>query len=77
MLPNPLPAAAPALRRFDKPVRMVWARNNELFGDEWATWLDHAFPKSRGVRFVEDANLFFPEERPDLIAEEARKLWGV
>lgn len=77
MLPNPLPAAAPALRRFDKPVRVVWARNNELFGDEWAVWLDKTFPKSRGVRFVEDANLFFPEERPDLIAEEARKLWGV
>jgi pimeloyl-ACP methyl ester carboxylesterase len=77
MLPNPLPTAAPALHGFDKPVRMVWARNNELFGDEWALWLDHTFPKSRGVRFVEDANLFFPEERPDLIAEEARKLWGV
>ncbi len=77
MLPNPLPAAAPALRAFDKPVRMVWARNNELFGDEWAAWLDRTFPKSRGVRFVEDANLFFPEERPDLIAEEARELWGV
>jgi pimeloyl-ACP methyl ester carboxylesterase len=77
MLPNPLPAAAPALRAFDKPVRMVWARNNELFGDDWAAWLDRTFPRSRGVRFVEDANLFFPEERPDLIAEEARKLWGV
>jgi pimeloyl-ACP methyl ester carboxylesterase len=77
MLPNPLPAAAPALRRFDKPVRMVWARNNELFGDDWALWLDRAFPKSRGVRFVEDANLFFPEERPELIAEEARKLWRI
>jgi hypothetical protein len=26
---------------------------------------------------VEGAKLFFPEEFPDLIAEEARRLWGV
>jgi haloalkane dehalogenase len=39
-------------------------------------WLDRTFPKSRGIRFVDDAKLFFPEERPGLIAEEARKLWG-
>ena len=34
-------------------------------------------PGSRGVRRVEGANLFFPEEMPDLIAEEARQLWGI
>jgi haloalkane dehalogenase len=32
-------------------------------------------PGSRGVRLVEGAKLFFPEEMPDLIAEEARALW--
>jgi hypothetical protein len=32
---------------------------------------------SRGIRRVDDAKLFFPEEMPDLIAEEAVKLWGV
>jgi hypothetical protein len=29
------------------------------------------------VRAVDDVKLFFPEELPDLIAEEARELWGV
>jgi haloalkane dehalogenase len=29
------------------------------------------------VRRVEGANLFFPEEYPDVTAEEARTLWGV
>jgi pimeloyl-ACP methyl ester carboxylesterase len=77
MLPNPLPAIAPKLRAFDKPVRMVWARDLDLFPDDGAIWLDKTFPGSRGIRFVEDAKLFFPEERPDLIAEEARALWGV
>jgi haloalkane dehalogenase len=33
------------------------------------------FPRSRGVRRIAGANLFFPEEMPDVIAEEARRLW--
>ena len=33
-------------------------------------------PNSRGVRRIEGAKLFFPEEFPDVIAEEARKLWA-
>ncbi|WP_129790683.1 alpha/beta fold hydrolase [Sphingosinicella sp. CPCC 101087] len=77
MLPNPLPAIAPKLRTFPRPVRMVWARNLDLFPDDGAVWLDRTFPASRGIRFVDDAKLFFPEERPDLIADEARRLWGV
>jgi hypothetical protein len=28
------------------------------------------------VRRIEGANLFFPEEMPDVIAEEARQLWS-
>jgi hypothetical protein len=34
-------------------------------------------PASRGVRKLEQANLFFPEEMPDVIAEEALALWGI
>jgi haloalkane dehalogenase len=76
MLPNALPAATPRLKAFDKPVRIVWVRDLDLFPDAGARWLDATFPKSRGVRFVDDARLFFAEEQPDLIAEEACKLWG-
>jgi hypothetical protein len=43
---------------------------------EWAEWLDRTLPGSRGIRRVESANLFFPEEMPDLIAEEAATLWN-
>jgi hypothetical protein len=32
-------------------------------------------PGSRGVRRLEDANLFFPEEMPDIIAKK-RKTYG-
>jgi hypothetical protein len=29
------------------------------------------------VRRLAKAKLFYPEERPDVIAEEAKKLWGI
>jgi len=76
MFPNPLPLVEPKLRSFGKPVRIVWARANELFPDRWAHWLDTTFPNSQGIRFVDNSKLFFPEERPDIIALEARALWG-
>jgi len=64
------------LRRWKGPARMVWALNDPLFPVKWADWLDRTLSGSRGVRRVEGANLFFPEEMPDLIAEEATKLWS-
>jgi pimeloyl-ACP methyl ester carboxylesterase len=74
---NPLVAIAPALRQCPVPVRMVWGTADTTFGVSWAEWLDKTFPHSRGVRRVEGAKLFFPEEMPDIFAEEALKLWSV
>jgi pimeloyl-ACP methyl ester carboxylesterase len=73
--PNPLPAIEPALKRCVIPTRIVWGTDDFLFDVSWAKWLDRTLPRSRGVRYVEGAKLFFPEEMPDLIAEEARRLW--
>ena len=75
-LPNPLTAIEPELRRLAAPARMVWATHAPGFGVDWAHWLDRVLPGSRGVRLVEGANLFFPEEMPDLLAEEALALWA-
>ena len=73
---NPLVAIRKSLPQWKGPARMVWGLKDSLFGVEWAEWLDRMLPGSRGVRRVEGANLFFPEEMPDLIAEEARALWS-
>jgi len=75
MFPNPLLSIEPRLRAFKKPVRMVWGRDDDLFPVQWAHWLDRTFPGSRGVRLVDQARLFFPEEYPEIIIEEARSLW--
>lgn len=74
--PSPLPAITPELRRLQIPTRIVWGTADTLFPRRCAEWLDHTLPQSRGVRWVEGAKLFFPEEFPDLIAEEARRLWA-
>jgi pimeloyl-ACP methyl ester carboxylesterase len=65
------------LRRWTGPARMVWGQKDSFFDEKWADWLDHMLPGSRGVRRLPEANLFFPEEMPDVIAQEAKLLWGI
>lgn len=74
---NFLAGTAPALARVDAPVRVVWGAADTVFSKSSPAWLHGVFPNSRGVRLVEGAKLFFPEELPDVIAEEARALWTV
>lgn len=75
--PNPLLSIEPDLRRLSTPTRMVWGTADPLFPVEWANWLDRTLPGSRGIRLAEGGKLFWPEEMPELVAEEARALWGV
>lgn len=74
---NTLAGSADKLRRYDGPVRIVWAADDTVFAKTSAQWLSETFPNSHGVRIVESAKLFFPEEQPDLIASEAKRLWNV
>ena len=75
--PNPLAGIASTLRRCTVPMRIVWGAADDIFSAADAHYLDRLFPQSRGIRFVPGGKLFFPEEYPDLIAAEARQLWGV
>jgi pimeloyl-ACP methyl ester carboxylesterase len=74
---NPLLAIEPTLSRCDVPLRVVWGTADPIFDPSGPAWLERTFRRSRGTRRIEGANLFFPEEMPDIIAEEARKLWAV
>jgi len=73
---NVLAEAEPALKRFAGPVRIVWGTGDAIFSPDSPDWLDRTFPNSRGVRRLEGAKLFWPEEFPEVIAEEADKLWS-
>ena len=72
---NELIAVAPQLAKCQAPVRMLWSELAAGFPVESAMWLDRTLPKSRGVRVIPGAKLFFPEEMPDIVAEEALALW--
>jgi pimeloyl-ACP methyl ester carboxylesterase len=75
--PNPLAGIEAALKRSTVPVRIVWGASDDIFAQADADYLDRTFPRSQGIRLVPGAKLFFPEEFPDLIAEEAKRLWRV
>ena len=73
--PDPLAGIEPALRRSTIPTRIVWGTGDTTFSSRSPDYLDRTLGRSRGVRRVDGAKLFFPEEFPDLIAEEALRLW--
>src|SRR5690606_31031178 len=73
---NPLVAIEPALRRSEVPLRVLWGTGDTIFSSAGPGWLDRTFPRSRGYRLIEGAKLFWPEEMPDLVAAEARRLWS-
>lgn len=73
--PNPLAGIEAQLRRSTVPVRMVWGASDTIFTMADARYLDQVFPRSQGIRAIPEGKLFFQEEFPDVIAEEAHKLW--
>jgi haloalkane dehalogenase len=73
---NALAGTAAALRGCRVPVRVVWGVNDGIFRPENADFLAETFGNSFGVRKLENAKLFWPEERPELIAAQARLLWA-
>ncbi|MFK2901555.1 alpha/beta hydrolase [Dyella jejuensis] len=77
LAPNPLFGTESLLKRSQVPARIIWGTGDTIFSQADAAYLDKTLPRSRGVRRIGGAKLFFPEEFPDVIAEEARKLWGV
>lgn len=75
--PNPLAGIEAALKRSRVPVRIVWGASDDIFAMADAEYLDRIFPRTQGIRRVPEGKLFFQEEYPEVIAEEAKRLWGV
>jgi pimeloyl-ACP methyl ester carboxylesterase len=73
--PNPLAGIETQLKKCTIPTRIVWGTSDSIFSSASPDYLDRLLPNSQGVRRIEGAKLFFPEEYPEVIAEEAKKLW--
>ena len=75
--PNPLAGIETDLRKLNVPVRIVWGMSDDIFSKDNPGYLARVLPRVEGVRRIPEAKLFFPEEYPHIIAEEARRLWKV
>jgi pimeloyl-ACP methyl ester carboxylesterase len=75
--PNPLAGIEPALKQSKVRARVVWGTGDDIFSPASPDYLHRVLANSAGVRRVPGAKLFFPEEFPDLLAEELRELWQV
>jgi haloalkane dehalogenase len=72
---NALAGSGAALKQCRVPTRIAWGMADGIFEPENADFLDAAFGHSLGVRRLAGAKLFWPEERPDIVAAQARILW--
>lgn len=72
---NALHGIKPALKASTAPVRVLWGMADDIFLPRGADYLEQAFGNSKGVRRIEGSKLFWPEERPELVAQEALALW--
>lgn len=73
---NPLVGIEYALDCCKAPVRIVWGMADTIFSHDSPDYLARTVGNSRGIRRLAGSKLFWPEERPEVIAEEARALWA-
>jgi pimeloyl-ACP methyl ester carboxylesterase len=73
--PNPLAGISPRLCRVQAPVRVLWGMSDTIFSPANPDYLRTVLPNVQGVLGIAAARLFFPEEYPDIVAAEARRLW--
>jgi pimeloyl-ACP methyl ester carboxylesterase len=64
-----------ALKRLEVPTLIVWGLKDIFFDVKWAYWLKDTIPGARRVIEIEDARLFFPEDRPDSLAPPVLAFW--
>ena len=76
LVENSLAGIGKLQRQLQMPVRILWGTGDSIFSRQGAEHLHRAYPQSQGIRWVQEAKLFFPEEFPDLIADEAARLWN-
>ena len=74
LTPNPLAGVAEKLRECPQPTRIVWGMADSIFSPRSPDYLA-GLMRQATIRRLPQAKLFWPEEYPEIIAEEARSLW--
>lgn len=77
LAPNPLAGIEASLKHCYVATRVVWGTGDTIFAPADGDYLARTVANSLGVRAIPGAKLFFPEELPELIIEEALFLWSL
>jgi pimeloyl-ACP methyl ester carboxylesterase len=64
-----------ALKTLQVPTLIVWGLDDYFFDRKWAHWLKNTIPGARRVVEIEDARLFFAEDRPDALSAPVLDFW--
>ena len=73
---NPLEGLEAVLGVCMVPTRIVWGMADTIFSTDDPQYLAAILPRVTGIRRLPEGKLFFPEEYPRVIAQEARVLWS-
>jgi pimeloyl-ACP methyl ester carboxylesterase len=65
-----------ALQALQVPTLIVWGLQDIFFDKKWAYWLKDTIAGAKRVIEVDDARLFFPEDRPDALAAPMLAFWS-
>jgi pimeloyl-ACP methyl ester carboxylesterase len=71
-----LSRVTPKLRELRAPALVVWGTADVFFDVRWAYWLKDTLGGPTEVIEVPGAKLFFPEERPEMLADYMRSFWA-
>jgi pimeloyl-ACP methyl ester carboxylesterase len=71
-----LSRVTPKLKDMKAPALVVWGTADVFFDVQWAYWLKDNLGGPTDVIEVPGAKLFFPEERPQMLADEIRDFWA-
>jgi haloalkane dehalogenase len=75
LTPNPLRGITARLRECTTPTCIIWGMSDTIFSTRSPDYLAQTLPHVSGIRRIPEAKLFFPEEYPEVIAQEASALW--
>ena len=64
------------LRTLEAPALLVWGTADTNFDVKWAYQLRDMIPGAREVVEIDGAKIFFPEERPEDLVPQLRRLWA-
>ena len=73
---RPLISGAMKERTLTTPTRLLWGRRDQILQGAHASGDHERYAPNMTIEWVDDTGHFLPEERPELVVQRARELFG-